>query len=298
MPLPGTLQPAAPYDFAATLGIARFHTVLDIVDDGVLWRALRSGDTLALLRVSVCDDGALAVDQAAADGAPDPTLLLDRARDWLAVDADLRPFYALAAADPALGPVVAPLVGLRHLRAADLYEALLTTIIEQQITLAGAQRAERWLIATYGDSISHEGRLFYTFPHPERLAALTVDDLKPLKITNRRMAVLLDLARGVANGALDLDAIAALPPAEAHRELVKLRGVGAWTAAWALIRATGHYHYMGAGDVALRAAVNHFFYGATGRATPEQTDAVLLRYGDHAGAAAFYTLMRWALLRY
>ena len=55
---------------------------------------------------------------------------------------------------------------------------------------------------------------------------------------------------------------------------------------------------MGTGDVALRSAVNHFFYGETGRATPARTDAALLRYGEYAGAAAFFTLMRWGLLRY
>ena len=49
--------------------------------------------------------------------------------------------------------------------------------------------------------------------------------------------------------------------------------------------------------VALRSAVHHYFFGQTGRASTERTDALFRAFGGHAGAAAFYTLGRWAIER-
>ena len=298
----GTLYPTPPYRFDYLLAIARLHTSVDVIEAGIYRRALAIGAGRALVRVAAhgpVDAPTLDVHLEASVGPVEPAEALARVGVLLAVADDrLTPFCAMARADPDLWRVVEPLAGLRHIRSPDLFEALMVTIIEQQIALALAQRAERWLIASYGEAMRHAGRAYHLFPTAARLAALSPDDLRPMKITMRRAGVLLDIARAVDSGTLDLAAVAALPAPEAHRALVKLRGVGPWTAAWALIRATGYYHYMGTGDVALRSAVNHFFYGETGRATPARTDAALLRYGEYAGAAAFFTLMRWGLLRY
>jgi DNA-3-methyladenine glycosylase II len=167
------------------------------------------------------------------------------------------------------------------------------TIIEQQIALAAAQRGERWLVGWAGDCIEYKGEHFYTFPRRERLAAATVDDLTPLKITFIRMARLIDLAL-----TFDPEPLRALPHEAAYRALVALKGVGHWTAAWTLMRGANQPVYVGSADVALRAAVNHYWHGAKGRADTAATDALFARFGAFGGLAAFTTLMRWALDRY
>lgn len=297
----GTLYPTPPYDFQQTLRIARYHTVLDIVEDGVYWRALRFGDVTALLQVinrGTVNQPALDVYLVAATGEVHPPAVLDAVAFLLHTDFDPTPFYAYAETEPALWSMVAPLRGLRHVRAASVYEALMTTVIEQQIALALAQRSERWLVEWGGNFIDHDHRRFYTFPRPEQIALAATADLMPLKITTRRMQVMIDLARQYQDGELDLEALRQLPPMEAHQKLTKLKGIGRWTAAWTLIRSQGHYHYMGSGDVALRAAVNRFFFGRPGRADAKVVDDLFGSYGEFAGAAAFYILMRYALERY
>lgn len=297
----GHLSPTPPYNFAHSIAAVNYHAVLDVVRDGAYWRALRLDGGHVLVRVR--DDGApehprLAVEIMAAEGSPDPQTVLDEVARMLGVHADIRPFYAAAQADPLLWRIVAPLYGLRHIRAASLFEALMTTIIEQQISLRQAQKGERWLMQWAGESIEYHGEHFYTFPRPQHIATATVDDLKPLKITNRRMQVMIDIAQAVSSGALDLEALLNHPPDEAQTALVGLKGIGQWTAGWAVIRATGHYPYIGENDVALQAAINHYFYQQTGRTTPQVVKETLARYGDFAGAVAFFTLMRWATDRY
>lgn len=297
----GSLFPTPPYSFAKTLQAARFHTVLDVIREGEYWRALRVGSETALVRVATMETDAesrLDIFLMQVTGPIDEAALLAKVSRMLGVTADLGPFYAVARADPILWGIVEPLYGLRHVRAESLFEALLTTVIEQQIALALAQRGERWLVTRFGNAIDYEQQSFYLFPRPEQLASLTVDDLTPLKITRRRMEVLLEIARLQAAGEVDLEVLSLQPTERIHARLVALKGIGHWTAAWAIIRTVGDYFYVGEADVALQAAVNYYFYGQEKRAAPQVVRETLAQYGEFAGAAAFYTLMRWAFDRY
>lgn len=297
----GSLFPRPPYSFAKTLQAARFHTVLDVIREGEYWRALRAGSETALVRVATMEadaDSRLDVFLIQATGPIDNAALLEKVSRMLGVTADIGPFYAVARADPMLWGVVEPLVGLRHVRAENLFEALITTIIEQQIALALAQRGERWLVQKFGNAIEYDQMSFYLFPGAEQFASLTVDDLAPLKITRRRMAVVLEVARLQTSGEIDLDVLGSQPIEQIYERLIALKGIGHWTAAWAIIRALGDYFYVGEADVALQAAVNFYFYGQEKRAAPQRVRETLTQYGEFAGAAAFYTLMRWAFDRY
>src|SRR5690606_18747219 len=167
-----------------------------------------------------------------------------------------------------------------------------------QIALKQAQKAERWLMAWVGDGIVYEGETYYTFPAAERIAQATVADLTPLKITFGRMQRLIDIAAAVAAGKLDLEGLRDLPIPQVYERLVSLKGVGHWTAAWAVTRACGIYGYVGAADVALRAAVNQYYYGASGRASAALVNQTFAEHGAFDGIAAFYTLLRWAFDRY
>ncbi len=293
----GTLYPLPPYDFQKAIAALQYHTVLDVMREGAYWRALRFGEQTVLVRVTghgTPDQPELRVYLVAQDGVVAHEAILRRVSHMLGVEGDLRPFYVRAQADPILWGIVQPLYGLKHVRAETLFEALVTTVIEQQITLRQAQKGERWLVQWADNSIAYKGELFYTFPRPAQLAAVSVEMLTPLKITFRRMQVLIDVAQQETTGALDLAMLQGCPPEQVYNALTAIKGIGGWTAGWAIIRALGDYHYIGENDVALQAAVNHYFYGQRGRTTPQVVQQTLGRYGAFNGAAAFYTLMRWA----
>jgi DNA-3-methyladenine glycosylase II len=298
----GTLRPIPPYDFGIMLAaIERFPPVMDRVLNGEYWRALHVGEEIALVRVSsrgTADDPYLDVYLVAGTGQVDEATLLHKLRQLLSVDADLNRFYEFAATDAALSNVVLPLRGLHNIRTETVFEALLTLIIEQQITLTGALRAQRWLVEWANNRVIHDDMPFYTFARPHQLAGATVDELKPLKITSRRMQVMIDVAQQEATGQLNLEALGDVTPQAAYERLVKLNGIGHWTAAWTLTRGLGHYYAVGSNDVALQAAVNHYFYGQNGRTTTQVVHDTFTRYEAFAGIAAYYTLIRWVFDRY
>ncbi|MBK8022634.1 MAG: hypothetical protein IPK19_14685 [Chloroflexi bacterium] len=296
-----SLTPPAPYDFAHSAAAARFlYTAARAMPDGTLRRLVRIGDRLALLAFASTGEVERPYVTArvlASDGDIDPPALERKA--WALINArvDLEAFYQ-SHDDLPLRQTAARLRGLRALGADTLFEALALTMIEQQITLKMAQTAERWLMAWAGDHLDFEGDRYYTFPAAERLANATVEDLAPMKITRVRMARMITLAQQVAAEPESFESLRGAEVEVVYPRLRSVSGVGHWTAAWAMIRGIGHYTYLGSADVALRAAVNHYYYGQPGRIDRDAMDALFARYGEHGGLAAFYVLMRWAFERY
>lgn len=300
----GTLHPNPPYRFDLLLEmLARFtHPSLDHAYDEAYWRALHTGDGLALVCVrgrDGDDSPALDVYLAAARGAVDRTALLAAVEHILACRVDARDFYQFARSDAALWALVEPLAGLSWVRAPTAFEALAITIIEQQIAWVAAQKAHRWLVEWGGHRLDYDGLTAYAFPTPQQIAAASVEEFTPLKITFRRMRLLIEVAGMVSAGHLPVEDIRALPPDDAYQMLLALRGVGHWTACWTITRTQGARHtYVGYNDVALQAAVNRYFYGGEGRIPAEQVAQTFARYGQYAGLAAHYTILRWVLDKY
>lgn len=293
-----TLTPSQPYNFALLLELLRryAHPTLDRVSGDAYLRALRLDSGMALVRVEATDSGELAIYHDA--GNADPAEIIPTMRHILGADIAVAPFIAFARTEPALWRVVEPLVGIRWLRTASAFEALMITITEQQIAWTAAQRAQRWLVEWGRQSIDHDGETYFAFPTPAQIAIATVDDLTPLKITFRRMRLMIDIAGQVVAGDLDLERLLHTAPEDAYATLTAIKGIGHWTAAWTLARTQGTFAYVGHNDVALQAAVNHYFYGGTGRIPADQVTATFAPYGDFAGIAAHYTILRWVLDRY
>ena len=63
---------------------------------------------------------------------------------------------------------------------------------------------------------------------------------------------LVDLAGALASGLLDLEALAELDDEEALTRLRQLRGVGRWSAEYALLRGLGRLHVFPGDDVGAR----------------------------------------------
>ena len=219
-------------------------------------------------------------------------------RRCLGLDQNLTEFYSLAQGDADLWRVVEPLLGLPLFCSESVFEALATLIIEQHIAWKSAMRSQRELLRLVGCAAQAGDQPVFDFPSPASLARATQAELKPLKITNKRIDLIIAIAAAVDRGALDLAGIRHLPTAEAYERLLAIKGVGHWTASNVIGRALGRYPYISHNDVALQAAVQHYFHDGAGRKSAAQVTETLTRYGAYAGMAGHFTLLRWVLDRY
>ncbi|MBV9078691.1 MAG: DNA-3-methyladenine glycosylase 2 family protein, partial [Methylobacteriaceae bacterium] len=92
-----------------------------------------------------------------------------------------------------------------------------------------------------------------------RIDAVGDDVLREAGLSRAKIATVRALAEAVRHGALDLEALGALPADEAHRRLVALRGIGPWTADVYLLFCLGHPDAFPAGDLALQEAARDAF---------------------------------------
>jgi DNA-3-methyladenine glycosylase II len=187
---------------------------------------------------------------------------------------ELEPFYAFAAGDPVLAGLVARLRGFRPPLAPDPFEALVSSICAQQVSLFSAFAIRARLIERHGERGVHA----HAFPTREAVARLDDADLLALGFSRRKAEYVLDLARSD----FDLDALAALPDDEVRAAIVARRGLGPWTAEWFLARHLARPTAWPAGDLALRKAVESFY--------ADDVDAVGRRLHPFQNLAAHYLL--------
>lgn len=122
--------------------------------------------------------------------------------------------------DPVMEKAAEFAPGIRILRQ-DPWEALCSFIISQNNNIPRIQGIVDRLCENFGEPI--EGG--YTFPSPERMAQLTVEDLVPLR-SGFRAKYLCSAAQLVVNGTVDLQALYTLPLPEARAMLMQIHGVG------------------------------------------------------------------------
>jgi DNA-3-methyladenine glycosylase II len=137
----------------------------------------------------------------------------------------------------------------------DPYNCLLKCIIHQQLNLAFAHTLTERFVKTYG--YEKEGVWFY--PTPDKVAELTVEDLRELQFSGRKAEYVIGIAKKVVQGELDLDKIRTLSNQEINDTLIQLRGVGPWTVQNFLMFGLGRPNLFPFADIGIQNALKKQF---------------------------------------
>lgn len=122
----------------------------------------------------------------------------------------------------------------------DPWETLCSFIISQNNNIPRIKGIITRLCENFGEPvITIDGNTLYSFPTAECLAKLNEDDLAPLRAGFRNKYI-IDAARKVADGTVDLEKVRTLSLDEAETELIKIKGVGTKVAQCALLYGCGH----------------------------------------------------------
>jgi len=181
------------------------------------------------------------------------------ARKLLGFEFDLVEFYAWAAGEERIAPLVVRFARFRPTLSPDPFEMLVGAIAAQQVSLFAALAIRNRLVERFGEQV---GRV-WAFPERERVAATSEEELFALGFSRRKAEYVIGLARSD----LDLAALTLLPDEEVKAQLTALRGLGEWTADWFLARFLGRPRAWPAGDLALRKAVRALYGDVDVRAT-------------------------------
>lgn len=180
---------------------------------------------------------------------------------------------ALAAAEPRLAEALAR-AGYPEPRIRERgYETLLRTIVGQQVSVAAAQSIWNKLAAGLGD-----------LTDPGTVASASDEQLRAAGLSRQKAGYARSLADEVTSGRLDL---AHLPEddEEAIAQLVRIKGIGRWSAEIYLLFAEGRPDIWPAGDLAVQIEIGRIM-GHAERPSEKLTRELAEAWRPHRGAAA------------
>lgn len=184
---------------------------------------------------------------------------------------------ALAALEPGFGAALAQ-VGYPPPRVREPgYETLLRTIVGQQVSVAAAAAVWRRLETELGAGCA-----------PDALLARDADRLRACGLSRQKQGYARSLAELVRSGALDLHRLPQDDEA-AIAALMRVKGIGRWSAEIYLLFAEGRPDIWPAGDLAVQVAVGRIL-GLPDRPGEKDIRARAEAWRPHRSAAA---IMAW-----
>jgi DNA-3-methyladenine glycosylase II len=272
---------------------ARFPDPVNVVADGGFARLVPAGAGLALVRIAQEGPASRARLRVRIDGARGDAgeraarRVLERV---LGAGADLRPFARALGADPLLGAALRAHRGLRVAGSFDLFEALVSAVLTQQVNLRFAFSIRAELARAFGARAVIDGREWLAFPAAERVSRASESDLRAFRMTGAKAGTIARLARACASGELDESLLAALPDEEAIAALMRWKGVGRWTAEIALLRGLGRLDVFPAGDLAVVKRLARIWLGSDRTAKESEMRAFSERWRPFRSLALVYGL--------
>ncbi|WP_068072538.1 DNA-3-methyladenine glycosylase family protein [Novosphingobium lentum] len=156
------------------------------------------------------------------------------------------------------------------------YATLLRTIVGQQVSVAAAASVWAKLEALLGDDLP-----------PQDLLDADFDALRACGLSRQKQGYARSLCELVISGELDLDNLP-VDDEEAIAELVRIKGIGRWSAEIYLLFAEGRADIWPAGDLAVQAGL-HKLLELEARPDEKLTRTLGEAWRPHRGAAAIFT---------
>lgn len=249
------LKPLPPFRLDLTAWALRRtpNNLLDRWDSGVYSRILSLREVTVIVGVRQTGTPADPVLRVAVsapslppDAANETTAALEQ---MLGLHVDLGEFYDLAAQDEKLDELARRFRGMKPPRFPTLFEGIANAVTCQQLSLnLGIQLLNR-LAEAFGPRVSPDKDFPPAFPRPQDIAGLDPEAFRALGYSRRKGRTLIELARLLMSGGLDLEKLKTLDDGAAVELLCSLRGIGRWSAEYLLLRMLGRMNVFPADDV-------------------------------------------------
>jgi DNA-3-methyladenine glycosylase II len=262
------------------------------VDANVVTKLIRVGDEVVLFTVKPGKNRLVIEFPHAAPSHEAREAVKKYVSEWFDLETDLKAFYRLAKKDDILRDIVRKYVGHRIISIPDLFESLIWAVLGQQINVAFAYTIKQRFVAQFGEQFQFAGTIHYLFPSPAAVAALTPDQLLPLQFSRQKAAYTIGIAKAFVSGELSKEKLKGLSLPDAKAALVRIKGIGNWTANYAMMRTFRHPEAFPLEDVALHNAIRNQL-GLKKKPSLSRVKKIFKRY---KGWEAYATLYLWKSL--
>lgn len=196
---------------------------------------------------------------------------------------DYSPIHSMLAKDEYLKDCLNVSNGIRVFNQ-DPFEALISFIISANNNIKRISGIVERLSKSYGKKIIFENDIFYSFPTPEDIANISIDELKMLGMGYRAPYV-KSSAQRIAAG-YNLELLRDIPINEARKELLSFMGVGPKVADCVLLFSLGHMNAFPI-DVWIERAVSNIYFEGN-HPTKQEISNIISTLGPYSGIVQQY----------
>lgn len=173
----------------------------------------------------------------------------------------------LIAHDAVLAPVIES-AGLASFKPhKNYYEALVSSIIGQQLSVKAASTIE----GRFKDLFDG------TLPRPEEILEKQSDELRAAGLSNAKAKYVRDLAQHVVDGKIEFSTLNRLSNEEIVTELTDVKGIGEWTVHMFLMFCMGRLDVLPTGDLGIKNGIQKL-YALESLPTPAEIEAIAQKY--------------------
>jgi DNA-3-methyladenine glycosylase II len=291
------IKPVAPFDFDLSVTIfSDGDRQISRYENGKFWQVIRIDGKLALVTIKSLGSAdkprlSIQLDSVESLSKTDKEKAAEIVRMFLNLDLDLKPFYRKVKKDKTLSGLILMLKGLKGPTTPTVFEALIDSIVEQQISLKVANSMEGKLIKTFGDFLRLDGEIYYAFPLPGKLASASAEQLRKCGLSLKKAEYVRDISRLIADDELDLEELKRCEDVNAIiKRLDRIRGIGIWTAEMTVVRGMQKFEALPADDLGLRRVISHY-YREDKPISAEEMRQIARKWGKWKGLAAFYLII-------
>ncbi len=212
--------------------------------------------------------------------------------EWFDLETDLKPFYAMARRDLLLKDLVKKHRGYRIIGQPDLFESLVWAVLGQQINLSFAYSLKQRFVEQFGESLAHENQKHYLFPSAKNVSKIQPEQLLALQFSRQKALYTIGIAKAFAEGRISKVKLAGMALNEAKEELMKIKGIGNWTANYALMKTFRYPDAFPLEDAGLHNAIKN----SMGLKAKPDVKRVKRIFQQYKGWEAYATLYLWKSL--
>jgi len=180
--------------------------------------------------------------------------------------------------DKILGKAIDKIGQIKRSTNPDLFSALVNSIVGQQISTKA--QATIW-----GRMLNGLGEI-----NPETILAHSQTELQSYGISFRKADYILGAAQKVNSGELDIDNFPSMTDEDIIKELIKLNGIGLWTAEMLLLFSLNRPDILSYGDLAIIKGIQILYNYEN--VTKDVFEELRQRYSPYGSVASLYL---WAI---
>lgn len=266
--------------------------LLHRLENGSVLKLLKTGEEKVLFRVGPGDKKLILEFINGNPSTSAKEFIKHYVTEWFDLENDIKPFYTLASKDKLLKDLIQRFYGYRIMGQPDLFESIVWAVLGQQINLQFAYTLKQRFVEHFGERLFWHDQSYFLFPRADLVAGLTDAALLPLQFSRQKSKYTIGIAEAFASGELSKEKLKGLPLQEAKEKLMKIKGIGNWTANYALMKTFRYVDAFPLEDAGIHNAIKNL-KKMDRKPTLEEVKKLFKKY---KGWEAYATLYLWKSL--